>query len=317
MFIQGKYSATEKMERLNRFWSTGNHGLPEEDRLNQFGRETIDKWRMEGLGGARRALRDYLHQVQNDPGASGAAAEWRRLLAQNPTRLTTLIEDLIAAVQLKGLGSIRLDGVAPEIVGDLWGRLKDGMLKALAYTNDRGEVPSIEILNERAGPFPTGYIQPEHKTALCIFTTNHFGVQDVIHVHKAGIQHATLVDIDSEMLSKMKHPYPTHWSFIASDFRDYLRSAVADGRKFDVVTSDQPYELCDEVTTHWLGALLQLTGHILFVFIPERLLRQAGYDGNGTEQLEATLSKRAGVPAKVLQVMHRNRDVYWVVLRVD
>jgi hypothetical protein len=61
---------------------------------------------------------------------------------------------------------------------------------------------------------------------------------------------------------------------------------------------------------------VQLTRHLLFVFIPEHLLRQSGYDGSATEQLEATLSERAGVPIQVLQVMHRNRDVYWVVLRV-
>lgn len=316
MLIQGKYSANEKLQRLDRFWSTGDHGLPEEDRLNQFGRETIDKWRAEGLGGARRALRGYLPQVRANPDASTAPPAWKRLFTQHPARQGTLIEDLIAAVQAKGLAKISLPEVEPEIVEDLLEVLKAGMLDALAYTNDRGEVPSIKILTQRAGPFPAGHIQSDHKNALCVFTTNHFGVQDVIHVYNAGIQHATLVDIDTDILDKMKHPYPTHWTFIASDFRDFLRGAVASGKKFDVVTSDQPYELCDEVIAHWLGALVQLTRHLLFVFIPEHLLRQSGYDGSATEQLEATLSERAGVPIQVLQVMHRNRDVYWVVLRV-
>ena len=188
------------------------------------------------------------------------------------------------------------------------------ILRRLRWTEDDGEIPSIGALRERAGHFPTKFLQPG-MTVLCLFCARFFGRSDVIHVHDAGAAHATLVDTDSQRLEEMRLIYPSHWSYIADDYAAYLDRAAAIAEKFDVVIAD-PWAagpMASDVAWNWLMQIMSMSALFITGYYTP-MFEELGIEPDDLASLSKTLSDQTGRACSVLQVTTRNPAAYWVVI---
>ena len=63
MIEYGKYGRKESCEQLRIFWRTGKGGLPEEARLDTYGRENIPRWQSAALISGRPAGPRGVHRT--------------------------------------------------------------------------------------------------------------------------------------------------------------------------------------------------------------------------------------------------------------
>lgn len=90
-------------------------------------------------------------------------------------------------------------------------------------------------------------------TALCLFTAEWLGRQDVYWIARARLT-GTCVDHNAEKLERMRELYPNGWEFVAGDVYEYVSQALADGRQWDVVTLDpwtSQFSRCAEMLDTW------------------------------------------------------------------
>lgn len=315
----GKYSAADKLEILSRFWATGDSGLPQEDRIDWHGRDTLANWQGWGLQAGRRAFQAYIRQFDAGSGRE-AQSGFERLVQENHPIARNLADMLVTALPGGGLDQIpALSGLPADVVAEAAGVFRAGMLDGLLYTNDAGEIPGIRLLNAIAGPFPVSHLA-DNTSALCLFTHSYFGSQDVIHVYNAAVPQVTLVDIDAPRTAAMRLIYPPHWSYAVADFREFIEQSLGDGTKYDLVTADPDLSLVEEVTDDGLGRFAALTRRILCLGYTGEGLTRDGFDDGGIDGMSEVISKRIGSKITVVEIMHRNTlvkrnlKVYWAVL---
>jgi hypothetical protein len=307
---RGKYRADEKLGFLDRRWQTGNSGLPEEDRFDAFNRDNLEKWEQAALAGGRRG---FLENMRRLAGRTPALAE---VAAREPSVVTKLPELLANEVKAGGVARVgELAGLSAPAAIEAMEIFRTGMLEALAYTGDIGEVPSVRALSRIPGPFPSSCLDGV-SSALCLFTCAQFGRQDVIHMYKAGIPAVTLVDLNAEKMAHMQRIYRPEWTYETADFRQFLATTISANTRYDLVTADPDIALAPEVTGPCLGELTSVARKTLCLMYTSELLERDGYNSGGLEQMSRSLSKRSGRSLKVVEVMRRANTVYWTVIRL-
>jgi hypothetical protein len=117
----------------------------------------------------------------------GIDADLRRLAKEmGSDALRSAASDLIHAMVSSGYLAA-CESVLPErLVSRLREVFKLGSLEALRWTLDDGEVPSLAMLREQAGPFPIAAIR-QRTNALSLFSCRFRGRSDVIHLYDACV----------------------------------------------------------------------------------------------------------------------------------
>jgi hypothetical protein len=306
---KGKYGPDEKLGFLNRYWSTGQSGLPEDDKLDFAKRDNIVKWERDALAGGRRGFQERLRRLTKQASPLAALSRDGGLVDKLPVLLTKEVQRG-ALTKFAGLEGIPLPAAKEAL--ELF---TAGMLEGLGYTSDTGEVPSAQAVARIAGPFPISCLEGA-SSAVCLFTCAQYGRQDVIHMYKAGIADVTLVDLSADIMPLMKRIYRPEWTYRVDDFRAFLSSTIAAKIKYDVVTADPDTPLIDEVTGARLGELAAITRKAICAPYTADLLERDGYNAGGLEQMSQSISARFGRKLKAVEVLHRNAKVYWAVIRV-
>jgi hypothetical protein len=319
---RGQYSAAEKFEKLCAFWRSGDSGLPEASLRDRVGRPLLPKWerwaRQRGVLAGRRLVDEALLQGK---GEQTSAPELMAFAQRERAAFRSLRAALEQHIRNSGLTEdIRLPGAEEALVGQLCRFYREGIIQELAYTEDRGEIPSLEKLSELGSPaFPAEYVNGKN-TALCVFVTLFLGKNDVIRLYKAGVKHVTLVDNDADGMADMRLIYPAHWTYIVSDYRDFLDSAAARGLRYDLVVVDQPIALTQEAAWDHFPSLLALFTDTLMISYTQGMVEALGWDGNDLGKLSTNISSRFSCSVEVLTLSHRYRDnrvgdLYWMVMR--
>jgi len=79
-------------------------------------------------------------------------------------------------------------------------------------------------------------------TALVLFAAGFGGKQDAVFVADAGLR-GTCVDMDADLIDRMRPAYPETWEYSVADAFHYARTWRTAGRKWDAVTVDCPTNL--------------------------------------------------------------------------
>lgn len=110
------------------------------------------------------------------------------------------------------------------------------------------------------------------ETALCLFSAEWLGMQDVYWLVKHGLT-GTCVDLNGDNLSRMKELYPEGWEFVEADAYEYAAVAVAEGLTWDVVNLDPwtgQFGQCAELLPMWttLAHKVVVLGHGNYRAVP-------------------------------------------------
>lgn len=113
--------------------------------------------------------------------------------------------------------------------------------------------------------FPNPRVFHGCETALCLFTAEWLGQQDVYWLAKAGLV-GDCVDLQFDKLVEMQALYPEGWRFHKADVYDFAAEAEEQGRKWDVVTLDPwtgQFEKCADLIGLWtaLARRVVVLGH--------------------------------------------------------
>jgi len=96
--------------------------------------------------------------------------------------------------------------------------------------------PTFDQINRNAQVYPVSLL-PQGGTALALFCAGFHGWNDVVHMARKEMD-VTCVDVDSEKLWEMACVYPKPWEYHVDDAWEFACHALADGRKWDVVSVD-------------------------------------------------------------------------------
>jgi len=281
----GRYSAHEKWDILCRHWADPVSIV--DPRSGKNGRSVLPRWHQAATEGGTLALHAHFRREgQTSPDAQRAAQALAEIVAR------------------EGPGAV--DRIPREIFAA-------GALERLGWTWDADEIPGLDELRRDARRFPTEFLRGR-KRALCLFCALFYGRADVIHAFDAGIEHATLVDHESDCIDGMRLIYPTHWDYAAADYRGFLQQASAKGARYDVVIADQPAIIGPEVAWDQLPTILGL-GDIFIVNYFAEMLAELDVSPDDLKALGRAVESRAGVPVDVLATMMRSRDVHWAVMK--
>jgi transposase-like protein len=322
----GRYDTFDKWEILRRSWEDG--AAITDLGHDQWGRNLLDKWRRAASAGGRRGCVEYIQEKlrrsaampqkaspapSDDSAAIGAEIE-RAVAEIGAGALQSAVRDFAS--------SISDSGVAGEFRGQLSGRLaarlhevfQRSALDALRWTEDDGEIPTLDIVRAHAGPFPVGAIR-RRSNALCLFSCRFYGRSDVIRVHDGCIDDVTLVDNDPAGLDGMKAIYPAHWRYIVSDYTQFLASAAQLGSSYELVVADQWMNMCREVAWQHLADIMRICTGILITNYTRDMFEELGIQPDDLAALSRAVSDKTGEPVEFIEAMPRNPPVYWVVLQ--
>lgn len=103
------------------------------------------------------------------------------------------------------------------------------------------------------------------ETALCLFSAEWLGRQDVYWLAKHGLT-GTCVDLQGDKLARMEEMYPSGWAFIESDAYLFAQEALENGLRWDVVNLDPwtgQFDQCAELLPTWttLARKVVVLGH--------------------------------------------------------
>ncbi len=290
----GKYTPAEKLERVQAYWQ-GRRDFTEVDRL---GRSLVEKWERIAVHHGRRAVAARARTLAPDVG---------------PPEIDRLVAEFCGGRFTAETGDPRFTDAA---VAGLWAAFRDGVLESLVYTEDDGEIPTLDMLRARSLFYPAEYLAGK-KSALAVFVTYFLGRNDVVYLLDAGIPAVTLVDQDSVGLNLMTRIYPAHWSYLVSDYRRYLDEALARGERFDVVSCDPPMFLTEEVGWANGGKLLDLCNDVFITTYSGEMMSQLGHDTKNWETMSGALTERFGTAVAITAIYPRipGQAHHWVVLR--
>ena len=113
--------------------------------------------------------------------------------------------------------------------------------------------------------YPNPQVFEGCKTALCLFSAEWLGKQDVYWLAKAGLT-GTCVDLNGNNLSRMREIYPEGWEFVEADAYDFAQAAVEEDVQWDVVNLDPwtgQFDQCAKLLETWttLARKVVVLGH--------------------------------------------------------
>ena len=208
------------------------------------------------------------------------------------------------------------DGLSPQFVERMKDVFKTGAVDRLRWTEDAGEIPTIEIIRAQRPPgFPTDAIKHK-RNALCLFCARFYGRSDVIHVHDICPDHMTLVDYDAPSMEDMKLIYPVQWTYICTDYKEFLQQASQSGLSYDLIVCDEWPWIAKEVVWDSLPTIMKLCSDTFIADYFGAMLVEFGHRARRSGGIHPrAVTQRTGVDVVFTQMMSRGRDVYWAVMR--
>lgn len=132
----------------------------------------------------------------------------------------------------------------------------------MAAAADRAEstpLPSLEELAAGAPPrlFPVDLLQGA-QSAISFYSAAFYGLNDVIHLHRAGIRELALNDVDAEKLAHMRSIYPACNELLVGDAIATAQRFAAEKRVFDIVVCDPFTSITGRMITDLFGVFRSL-----------------------------------------------------------
>jgi hypothetical protein len=323
----GRYAPEEKWEILCRYWldptSVGDLGM------NRFGSHPVlSVWNTCAEWGGKTACANLLLRKLGSPSRASAAEG----LSAEPDPINREIAKLARQLgqdgllqRVSGLGQVITtagfaapldgEGLSPQLVDRLRAEFKAGALLRLRWTDDHGEIPSIDVLRSHKGRgFPTDAFKGKEKV-LSIFCALYYGRNDVIHILDACPEHVTLVDLNAEAMDAMRLIYPNTWNYVVADRRVFLDQAREGGLTYDVIVCDPPRPLAPEIAWDLLPTIMCLCSDTFITDYFHEMFDDLGAEQNDLDRLSRAVKQRTGVDVIVTDVEERNKDVCWVVMK--
>ena len=321
----GRYDALDKWEFVCRHWEHKN-SLPDLG-VDKFDRPRLSRWDAMAVSSGSAACLDYIRlkarslttgATPGEPPAadeSPIACEIARLLKQlGSSGLENLVRELAEAITRQGFRAAANDRFSPQLGDRLKHVFKTGALDRLWWTEEPGEVPTIEIIRaQRPISFPTDAIK-DKRNALCLFCARFYGRSDVIHVYDIRPDHMTLVDNDAQSIDDMKLIYPSDWSYVKNDYREFLRQAAESKASYDLIVCDYFPWIAREVVWDNLSAIMDICSDMLIANYFGEMLNELGVGADDLQGLSNAVAKKTGVDIVFRQMMARGPDVYWAVM---
>ena len=324
MIRVGRYDAFDKLTILNRHWA--DPGAVGDIGADKFGRPRLPHWHAIAAAAGRRACADYIRAKINTLRAGGGgdteatgeriSHEIAQLIGQiGDLALQARVDEVAQTITTAGFDAAVGDGLPQALVERLRQVFQAGALSALRWTEELGEVPTIEIIREQApADFPHRAVRG-CREVLCLFSAWFYGRSDVIHVHAAGPDQVTLVDLHGPSLADMKLIYPAHWRYVCADFRDFLGQAETEGGFYDLIVSDPFRGVETAVAWELLPNIMRLCSSTFITNYFIEMFLELGVAADDVEGLTRAIRQRTGVDIVVTEIVPRNADVSWVVMR--
>jgi len=140
------------------------------------------------------------------------------------------------------------------------------------------------------------------ETALCLFSAEWYGRQDVYWLARQGIA-TTCVDLNGTKLQHMADVYPNTFDFTVCDVYEFAEFALEDGQAWDVVTLDPwtgHFERCANMLSTWTG-----------------LARKVVVLGHGNYRLPEPVAPNGWHLANKIKRSDFKGGVYWLVFARD
>ena len=294
MIQRGKYTASQKLEKVCALWESEAADGPEFAEVDRFRRPLIKKW--EGYTRAH-----------------GLAAVRRNMVSVDWPGIERVLSDFCRG------GLTREDRINSAPAGVSIAELRDafrrGALEALDYTEEDDEIPSVDILRTRSLSYPVEFLKGQ-SSALAIFVTAFLGRNDVMHILDAKIERVTLADRDESGLDKMKKIYPGHWSYVNRDYNQYLDDAISQGERYDVVSCDAPLFMAEEVAWDNFQKIMKICNKVFITNYTGEMLTAIGHDSLDLTAMSNRLSEKLGMAATIKGLYPRisGHAHHWVVI---
>jgi hypothetical protein len=293
MIQYGKYRPEEKFAKVCALWEGGRES-DEQDRLR---RPLLKKWESYARAHGRIAVTEYARArlaSTDERGVLSVLAEFCRGGMTQPVTNWPLPQATVARLR--------------EV-------FRKGALQALRYTEDDGEIPTLEILRTRSLSYPVNFLKGK-TSALAIFVTYFLGRNDVLHILDQNINRVTLVDKDAVGLDMMKRIYPVEWSYVTQDYQDYLDGAVERGERYDIVACDQPLFLAEDVAWGNIHKIMTLCNSFFISNYTGEMLSKIGFGNADLPTMSDRLSEQLGIKLKIEALYPRleGRAHHWVVV---
>ena len=325
----GRYDAFEKWTILSRSWKDPA-SVPDPG-LDKFGRQRLKTWHQAAVRAGRRACESYIRARvdgmsggrsddallpsagQEDP-VGGEIGQFVQRVGQ--ADLVGQVIDFAETIPSSGSGALPDGGFSPALADRLRQVFEAGALQALRWTDEAGEVPTVEILREHAaGSFPVGAVENK-QTVLSLFSARFYGRSDVILIHDARPAHVTLVDLDQSSLEAMKLIYPKGWTYIHQDFETFLREADQRGLSYDLVVSDPFSPYGRVVAFDLLPLIARLCTDTFITNYFDDMFQALAIRPGDREGLARAILAKTGIDVDITDQSHRGGGVYWVVMRM-
>jgi hypothetical protein len=317
----GWYSANDKWEILCRHWASP--GSVPDPGVDRFNRPLLPEWHAVASRGGQSACAEYLRlkldSLQLAFAAEGPAGAINREIAQLAERLghgglQERARNLGQKIPTEGFLAPFDVSLSVRLVERLRDVFKAGALRQLRWTDDRGEIPSIEVLRTHKGPFPTHAISGKRKV-LSLFGAMYYGRNDVIHIHDIYPDEVTLVDANAEAMNGMQLIYPAEWSYAVVDFQEFLDQAPQRGLSYDLIVCDPFRGLGVAVAWDLLPTIMGLCTDTYITNYFVEMFGELGVAKDDLDGLSRAVKARTGVDVAITEVMERSSDVSWVVMR--
>jgi hypothetical protein len=297
MIQHGKYSAEQKLARVLALWAGSRDADTPDAEQDRLRRPLVKKWEGYARAHGRAAAFDYARAQMAD-------------LDRN--EVNRAVASFCTGGLSQPLTDIRLSAIAVTRLRDAF---TNGALAALEYTEDDGEVPTLDMLRARSLSYPTEYLQGK-SSALAIFVTYFLGRNDVLHILDHGIPRVTLVDRDADGLELMKLIYPQHWTFRAEDYEAYLDTALKAADEYDVVSCDPSLYMAEQVAWTNFGKFSKIFRKVFISNYTGEMLSKIGFGECDLAEMSVRLSELVGQTVMIGGIYPRipGQAHHWVVL---
>jgi hypothetical protein len=323
MIRVGRYDAFDKWEILCRYWQD-NRAVPDPG-VDKFDRPLLPGWERIARARGSAACFDYLRAKVDSLRSSSpddAVGDGRdidreisRLLQQiGYDELQARARHLAKTIALPGFHAADGNGLPARLDDRLRDVFKEGALQGLRWTEDAGEIPTIEIVRAQAPRFPVAAIQRK-KRVLCVFCAWFYGRSDIIHVHDACPEHVTLVDLHAPSLEDIQLIYPRSWSYVCADYKEFFLGAEAAGQTFDLVVCDPFKGPARAVAWELLPTIMRLCSDTYVTNYFTEMFDELGAKPDDLVGLSRAVKQRTGVDVEFVETMERNSTVHWAVMR--
>ena len=331
----GRYDMFDKWDIVCRSWS--GDGPTIDTGTDRDGRPSLPQWLSEALPAGSRACQDYI-RLRWEAIDGGVAAAEPGDDGELNQEISGLLRELgyveFRARSLRLIDGIKSSGFAvssaelpPRISDRLKAAFKLGALLALRWTDEPGEIPDIEVLRFYRKPFPRAAIKRK-RDVLNMFCARFCGVLDTIHLYDAHPDHVTLVDFDAASLEIMQRIYPRDWTYVCSDYKDFLRQAAERDQEYDLIVADPWRGQCPEVGFDMLPTIMGRCSGVYVAHYVKEMFNELGVRPidrifihreyiapDNLVRLSRAIGQRTGVDVVVTETVARSTENCWLVMR--